>query len=532
MFDLFARLFDTSGFPPRWQCGQWTAEHGWLHVGSDAAIFGAYFAIPAVLGYFVLRRKDVPFHRVFWLFAAFILCCGIGHAIEATIFWHPWYRLSGAVKFLTAVVSWATVLALIPLVPQALALPGLARLNDELKREIASREKAEEERRKLEDQFQQTQKLESLGVLAGGIAHDFNNLLTSILGYADLASRELSASSIAREHIEEVMTGARRAAELTNQMLAYSGKGKFVVEPVNLSDLVGGMSRLLQVSISKRCVLQNRLDPAVPAVEADAQQLRQVVMNLIINAADAIGEADGVIGVTTGAIDCDRAYLSEVYLDDRLPEGRYVFLEVADTGCGMTAETKARIFDPFFTTKFTGRGLGLAAVLGIVRGHKGGIKVYSEPGRGTTFKVLFPAVAAAAVRSGARAGLTDGWQAGGTVLVVDDEEAIRKLAVRMFQAMGFEVLTAADGREGVEVFRRHADRVRLVLLDMTMPHMSGEEAFREMRRVRADMKAVLTSGYNEQTATSQFAGKGLAGFIQKPFGYDALVRVVRAVLQG
>ncbi len=397
-------------------------------------------------------------------------------------------------------------------------------------RDISDRVRAEQSRRKLETQLQHAQKLESLGVLAGGIAHDFNNLLTSILGYSDLARDALQPDSTPRSYVDEVVKGARRAAELTQQMLAYSGKGKFVVQPLSLSALVEDMGRLLEVSISKKCVLKYHFVPDLPACEADAAQMRQIIMNLIINASEAIGERSGVIAVSTGVIYCDRAYLSESYLDDNLPEGLYTYLEVADTGCGMSDETKARLFDPFFTTKFTGRGLGLAAVLGIVRGHHGALKVYSELGTGTTFKVLFPATSDPAHPGTDRAEAASSWRGHGIALIVDDEESVRGLARQMLEKMGFTVLTAVDGRDGVEVFRREHERIRLVLLDMTMPHLDGEQSFREMRRIRTGVPTVLSSGYNEQTATNRFAGKGLAAFIQKPYQYQQLVDVVRKAL--
>jgi PAS domain S-box-containing protein len=398
--------------------------------------------------------------------------------------------------------------------------------------DITGRKAAEEEKRKLAEQLQHTQKLESLGVLAGGIAHDFNNLLTSILGYSDLALLELPSGSPARPLIGEAINGAHRAAELTKQMLAYSGKGRFVVQPVNLSTLTEDMTRLLQVSISKKSAMTFRLMPDVPAIEADTVQMRQIVMNLVINASEAIGDRSGVIAVATGVMHCDRTHLSETYLDDDLPEGLYVYLEVADNGCGMSEETRARIFDPFFTTKFTGRGLGLSAVLGIVRGHRGALKIYSELGKGTTFKVLFPATTMSADLPGQREpGPGPEWRGSGTVLIADDEEGVRGLARRMLESMGFTVLLAADGREGVEIFRRENERIRLVLLDLTMPHLDGEQSFREMLRIRSNVRVVLMSGYNEQTATSHFVGEGIAAFIQKPYSFAELTAVVRKVLE-
>ena len=373
------------------------------------------------------------------------------------------------------------------------------------------------ERVRLEEQMRQVQKLESLGVLAGGIAHDFNNLLMAILGNADLALAGLSPLAPGREHIEAIETTARRAAELCRQMLAYSGRGKFVIESIDLNALVEEMIHMLQVSISKKVVLKvNRADN-LPRLAGDPGQIRQVVMNLVINGSEAIGERSGVVSISTGAMDCDAAYLEETFGEDGLAAGTYVFLEVADTGCGMDEETMERIFDPFFTTKFTGRGLGLAAVLGIVRGHKGAIRVYSEKGRGTTFKLLFPAAAvpAAEERTPAGAAAVDG--GGRLVLVVDDEPTVRAVAAKMFECLGFAVLTAADGAEALEIFAERGEEIWCVLLDLTMPRMDGEETFRELRRLKKDVRVLMASGYNEQEVSQRFVGKGLAGFIQKPF---------------
>lgn len=396
--------------------------------------------------------------------------------------------------------------------------------------DITERKRAEAERWFLERQMQHTQKLESLGILAGGIAHDFNNLLTSILGYSDLARLELPPESATKNYIDEVVKGARRAAELTQQMLAYSGKGRFVVQPVNLSMLVEEMTRLLEVSISKKCVLNYQFSADLPSFEADAVQIRQIVMNLVINASEAIGDRNGVISISTGGMFCDREYLGEMYLNENLPEGQYVYLEVSDTGCGMSEEMRMKIFDPFFTTKFMGRGLGLAAVLGIVRGHRGAIKVYSEMGKGSVFKVLFPSLSQAVVEREVRAVENSKWVGQGSVLVIDDEELVRGLASQMMKKMGFCVLTAVNGREGVEIFQKDSEKIRLILLDMTMPEMDGEETFREIQRIKSGVRTILSSGYNEQTVTNQFVGKGLASFIQKPYRYWDLVKVVRQVL--
>jgi len=395
--------------------------------------------------------------------------------------------------------------------------------------DITERKRAEEERKKIEDRMQHAQKLESLGVLAGGIAHDFNNLLVSMLGNAGLAMMELAPESPARKTVQSIEDAALRAAELTKQLLAYSGKGKFHVEPINLSQLVEEMTHLLKVSISKKVVLRTRLASTLPAINADAAQLQQVVMNLIINASEAFADNIGDIVVSTGVTDADRAYLSETLLGQQLPEGRYVYLEVSDTGCGMNKETRDRIFDPFFTTKFLGRGLGLAAVLGIVRGHGGAIKLYSESGHGTSFKILFPSSqeAAPTVKQSREAIV---WRGTGTILIVDDEEDVRMVAAKMLQKAGFSVIMAEDGRTGVRLFRTHLDEISVVLLDMTMPDMSGEEVFRAIRTIRQDARVIVSSGYNEQETISLFQGKGLAGFIQKPYQPMQLIEKVREIL--
>ncbi len=399
--------------------------------------------------------------------------------------------------------------------------------------DITEQKQSHEYALKCEAQIQHAQKLESLGVLTGGLAHDFNNLLVSILGNVELVLSELSPLAPGRQRLEDIQTTSLRATELIRQMLAYSGKTEFTVEPLDLNSLVRELGQLLHVSISKKVNLRYAFAEGLPLIEADASQIRQVVMNLIINASDAIGDKDGTIHVNTGVIEADRAYLTETYLDDNLPEGHYAYLEVTDTGCGMTRETRARLFDPFYTTKVTGRGLGLSAVLGIIRGHHGAIKVYSEVGKGSTFKVLFPCPAHALTATITRGGApnTSKWRGSGTVLVVDDEESVRTVTRMMLEKMGFSVLTAADGRECLEVFSVHNKEIQVVVLDMTMPRLDGPETYRELRKLDPSVTVILSSGYNEQDAMSRFAEKGLAGFIQKPFQMRALMETFRAVLE-
>ena len=395
-------------------------------------------------------------------------------------------------------------------------------------RDITERKHAEEERLKMEQQMLHAQKLESLGVLAGGIAHDFNNILMAIIGNADLAMMRINKESPAVENLHRIEQSAARAADLAKQMLAYSGKGKFIIENIDLNCLLEEMLHMLEVSISKKAVLRFNLHRPLPSIEADATQIRQIVMNLVINASEAIGARSGVIAITTGCMNCDLDYLKDVWLDENLAGGLYVYLEIADTGCGMDRETLTKIFDPFFTTKFTGRGLGMAAVLGIVRGHKGAIKVYSEAGKGTSFKILIPASdRPAEIFDGERQG--SWWRGSGTVLLVDDEETVRGIGAEMLHELGFTVITADDGVEAVEVLKSNPD-ISLVILDLTMPRMDGEQCFRELKGLKPDVKVVMSSGYNEHEVTQKFFGKGLAGFIQKPYRLSVLQEVIRNIM--
>ncbi|HJT90142.1 MAG TPA: response regulator, partial [Bryobacteraceae bacterium] len=388
-----------------------------------------------------------------------------------------------------------------------------------------------EEQKRFEDQLRQAQRLESLGVLAGGVAHDFNNLLVGILGNASMALETISSSSPARLMLKDVVAASESAANLTRQLLAYAGKGRFLIEPLDISDLIRQIHSLIQTSIPKTVQVRLELAEKLPCVEGDASQLQQLIMNLVINGAEAIGDQPGTVLVTTGMQDIDEQYIQSVPMPDQIAPGRYVTLEVHDTGVGMTEETISRIFDPFFTTKFMGRGLGLAAALGIVRGHRGGIKVYSTLGRGSTFKVLFPAAAQEKSARPEQPGAERKSPGLEGVLVIDDEPIVRRTAKAMLERYGYAVYLAENGREGVDLFRALGRNVHAVLLDMTMPVMSGEETFRELKEISPDVPVILSSGYNEVEAIRRFTGKGLAGFVQKPYSAAALVEKVRTVIE-
>lgn len=389
--------------------------------------------------------------------------------------------------------------------------------------DLTDLKKSEKERLDFERQLLQTQKLESLGVLAGGIAHDFNNILMAILGHSELALDELSPLSPARNSIIEIEKASRRAAELCRQMLAYSGKGRFVIENINMRDLVIEMLHLLKTSISKKAELRLDIDRKIPGIKGDATQIRQIVMNLVINASDAIGDKSGIICVSTGSevFSSDRS--DDFYFAGESLSGLYVWLEISDTGCGMDQATMERIFEPFFTTKFTGRGLGMSAVLGIVRGHKGGLRVISEPGAGSTFRIYLPALDSACENIFQKqVEETRPWKGEGTVLLVDDEEAVRKLGIAMLERIGMETVTASDGMEAVDIYRTLHGSISLVILDLTMPRMNGEETFMALMAINPDVNIVISSGYAECETSMKFRGKAVAGFIQKPYKLASL----------
>ena len=405
-------------------------------------------------------------------------------------------------------------------------------------RDITEKKRSEKKRLNLERQVLHAQKLESLGILAGGIAHDFNNILMGVLGYADLTLKELPPQSPVRNNLMEINKAACRAADLAKQMLAYSGKGKFIIEFIYLNDFIDEMSHILEVSITKKAALKYNYSDNLPTFKGDPTQIRQIIMNLITNASESLEGKSGIISISTGAMFCDQDYLNHdnfAFLGDvdvPLREGTYVYIEVSDTGCGMTDDITEKIFDPFFTTKFTGRGLGMAALLGIIRGHKGAIKIKSVLGKGTTFRILFPAEKGPVKLQKKDSGSRDNEkirEVKGAFLIADDEETVCAVGKMIVESLGFDVLIAENGKKAVEVFRENADDIVCVLLDLSMPYLNGEEVFCEIRKINPDIKVILSSGYNEQDVTQKFTGKGLAGFIQKPFGSQALIEKIKQI---
>ncbi len=407
----------------------------------------------------------------------------------------------------------------------------LEQANGELRKEAAERKRSEEERQRVAERVNESQKLESLGVLAGGVAHDFNNLLVGILANAGVAKGQVPPRNMAQATLADIERAALQAADLTKQMLAFSGRGRFVVETLDLSALVHDMGRLVRASISKNVTVHEELGPEVIPVEGDGTQLRQIVMNLMTNAAEAYEGGRGSVLVETGTLQADHAMLSELAAGDELAPGDYAVLMVRDEGVGMDDKTATRIFDPFFTTKFTGRGLGLAAVRGIVRGHQGALQVISAPGEGTTVRVLFPLSRRRVWTNSELGAGSSPAKDVGTVLVIDDEETVRQAVRLTLEDSGFEVIEAPDGLAGIEAFTSCADEVSAVVLDLTMPNLRGEEAFARLRATRYDVPIVLMSGYDERDIGSRIEGWTRASFLQKPFRTEELLGALRGVLE-
>ena len=408
----------------------------------------------------------------------------------------------------------------------------LRRQTDALCASLAERQRVEDERVELTRRLLHAQKLESLGVLAGGIAHDFNNLLMAVLGNLNMALDDLPPASPARLGVGEAMQAGRRAADLTRQLLAYSGRGNFVLRRLNLSALVEENAHMLRAAIPATVELTLEPGADLPDIEADPGQAQQVVMNLITNAAEAMEGRPGRITLTTGVDTYGVAELARSRLEEKPSPGRYVWLEVEDNGCGMDEATQERVFEPFFTTKFTGRGLGMSAVLGIARAHRGALLLTSAPGRGTTVRALFPpagraappaAVPAAAPRVAPPA-LT------GLALLAEDEPSVAALCERMLRRLGLEVVCAADGEEALARFRERPADFRLAILDMTMPRLDGLAVFRLLREIRSDLPVILASGFDERDVRARLPVDGINGFLHKPYEMNALRSVLEQAL--
>ncbi len=561
--EILRKLFSSGEFMPHGMCYLWTPGLIWLHVVSDALIVLAYYSIPLTLLMFVRRRKDLPFTWIFLFFGVFIIACGTAHAMEIWTLWHATYWLSGVVKAFTALASVVTALALVKIMPDALALPSprqLRQTNSELQRQIAERLRTEEalerinheleervqtrtaelsraneqlrvqmeERGRAEEGLRQSQRMEAVGRLAGGVAHDFNNLLTAILGYGSLLASRFPPDAPGREEVDEILRASERAAALTRQLLAFSRRQ--VLEPVVLSvnELIANLEKMLGRLIGEDVNLVTRLHMGLGNVRADPGQLEQVIMNLVVNARDAMPNG-GKLTIETANADLDESYAQGHVT---VQPGHYVMVAVSDTGTGMDAETQARAFEPFFTTKEKGKGtgLGLSTVYGIVKQSGGNIWVYSEPGKGTTFKVYLPRVEETVAQGPTRSGDSLPAAATETVLLVEDDPSIRTLAKRVLEERGYRVLEADSGKDALERVHREKGPIHLLLTDLVMPDMGGTELASRLQDKHPTIRVLFMSGYTDDGVVRNGLLESGRAFLQKPFTPTMLVRKIRDVL--
>ncbi len=399
-------------------------------------------------------------------------------------------------------------------------------------RDITRQKQAQEKQLELETRTRQAQKFESLNVLAGSIAHNFNNLLMAVLGNLELAREGLSPGSPQDKNVERAEIAARRAARLSRLMLTYVGQNTGVFQTIDLKKLIEGMTGILNVSVSDKAMLKIDHAPNPLFFKGDPGQVHELIINFISNAVEALDDKKGTISLSTGTMFCDRSSFQQPF-DENLPEGDYVYIEVADDGCGMDGETLAKIFDPYFTTKFTGRGMGLAAVLGIVRAHKGLIKLESKPGKGTVVRALFPACGPPEKSQREMEPPTEdpSWRGSGTILLVDDEDSFLDVGKTMLETMGFRVLTAPNGFEAIEIYRESREEIVCVILDIIMPCMGGKDVFHELRKIRDDVPVIFCSAFPEEQLDRKFADILPVNFIEKPFRRRDLAKKVRLALK-
>ncbi len=400
-----------------------------------------------------------------------------------------------------------------------------------ISRDLFERKKADNERTAIENKLQRSKKMESLGTMAGSIAHNFNNLLMVVLGNLEIAKADLPAGSTAARNIQRAANASQRAADLSSMMLTYVGQLKKESIPVDLSQMVKAVLENLDESKMANVHLDLELADPMAMVAADADQMRQMISGFITNAIEALGKNDGQVRISTGSMQCNKDYLSTTYLKEDNPEGMYAYVEVADTGRGMDAETLGKVFDPFFSTKFTGRGLGMAAVMGIIRSHTGAIKVSSVKNEGSVFTALFPIQGISLRPAMIENPDTESVAERGTVLLVDDDEMVMDIGIQFLKRMGYTVRTASSGQKALDIFKQAPDRIDCLLLDFTMPGMDGLETMQQVRKIRPDARIIITSGYTRQQIEDRFAHMGPPDdFIQKPFEMKTLQEKLNRVI--
>ena len=505
--------------------------HG-LNVLFEAMLASSSCLVAGSLGLLAWKRRDLSLRWTAFPVSLAFLAFGLMHAAQALGFSRP----GNPIKALAALASVCAALLIAWVIPRLLAVPTLDQVRAQAEARLQAKEALLSVERQEHEARLQRQKLEALGILAGGLAHDFNNLLGAMAGNVELAQLETGRGGAVQPYLQTLEGLVDRSATLVQQILAYSGRGKTQVLPLDLNEQMTELTRLMRATLARKPTLRLEPQPGLPAIRGDLAQIQQVIMNLVINASEAVAPVGGVIILRTGTENLEQAELDRDFPGQRLAPGPQVFLEVADNGAGMPPEVLRRIFDPFFTTKFTGRGLGLSAIQGIVRSHHGGIRVHSEPGLGTAFKVLFPAApeppAALPPEPPPFEAALAAYAGTGTILVVDDEAPLRSIAVKALQVSGFETLEAGDGLEALRLFETRQSDIRLVLLDLTMPRMDGEEAYRVLRRSGILVPVILTSGFSKLEVLQHFQGKGIAGFLQKPYKLQTLLAKIRMALDG
>ncbi len=542
MFEILKQLADKSDLMPHGYCFVWDKKLLWMHVGSDIMTGLAYYLITGLLLYFIYKRRDTPFNWIFILFGTFIFLCGTTHFFTAWTVYVPSYYEEGVIKIINAFVSMATAIILIPLMPRLLILPSLKKtlyeneqLNNKLnlkvislEDEIKKREQAESDRKKLEEQLRQSQKLETIGRFAGGIAHDFNNILSAIINYGYML-RDKQVNEEQRHNVKQILDSADRAARLTADLLAFSRKQVLISCPIKINEIIKRVEKLVSRIIGEHIDIKTMLTDENLTISADSAQIEQVLMNLATNARDAMPEG-GTLTIETSKVEIDKDYIAGLGYGE---PGEYVLISVTDTGVGMDEKTRERIFEPFYTTKDVGKGtgLGLSIIYGIIKQHNGYINVYSEPGMGTTIKIYLP-VTGEKVKEEASPvpeTITKGTE---TILLAEDDEKLRIVTKKILESSGYKVIEAVDGEDAVEKFKENKEKIQLLIFDSVMPKKSGKKAYEVIRKTSPDIRVLFISGYTEDSIVIDGVLKEDLNFISKPVAPNELLKKIRAVLTG
>jgi signal transduction histidine kinase/CheY-like chemotaxis protein len=508
---------------PHGLCLLWRPELIWLHVMSDAIIALAYFSIPFAISVFVMKRPDVQFNWVFWAFAIFIMACGMTHVMSIWTLWVPDYAFEGLIKAITAAASIMTAVMLWPLLPKVLALPSPAQLiaaHEALKREV-------QDRRQAEDMLRQAQRLDAVGHLTGGVAYDFNNLLTVIMGNCELIANKPGLDAEVVNRVRVIQDAAGKASAFTKSMMAFGRKLPLQECAFDLNLVITELEPLLRGGIGKGIHVDIELHPQVGCIRSDPAQIEQVMLNLVLNACDAM-PGGGPITIRTLPVDIASALAG---IPDAVPPGRYAALIVGDTGCGIDVSDLQRVFEPFYTTKdeFSGRGMGLATVYGIVSQNRGFIQVASQPGSGTTFTIYLPSYLPSGTQQLHAPTPESNGRSGGheTVLLVEDDRRIIDLLAEYLHGEGYKVLTAMDGEAGLAMYLQHADGISLVISDIAMPRMDGQNLVRRIRKLSPEMPIILMTGAPGEHGVDAKDAALPARILMKPFSPRILARAVR-----